>query len=95
MADIVDDFLTRLQAIAPDAAAQHGPQLEAQLRQHWGGTERHYIRKGCTRFTAAGAQQRAANLGAGLQQGLSLGQAFAQAGVSRSAGYRLLKRKAR
>lgn len=97
MADIVDDFLTRLHALAPDTAAQLAPQLEAELRQHWGGTERHYIRKGAQahpRLSAAGAQQRASLLAQGLQQGLPLSSVFAQAGVSRSAGYRLLKRKA-
>lgn len=96
MADIVDDFLTRLQALAPDTAAQLGQRLESELRQQWGGTERHYIRKGCQahpRLSAAGAQQRAAALGNALRDGLPLEQAFSTAGVSRSAGFRLLKRR--
>lgn len=87
MADIVDDFLTRLQTLAPDAAAQVGPRLEAELRQHWGGTDRNYIRKGQS------AQQRAAAVAVGLQQGLPLNSVFQQAGVSRSAGYRLMARR--
>lgn len=96
MADIVDDFLTRLQALAPDTAAQLAPRLEAELRQHWGGTDRHYIRKGTQghpRLSAAGAQQRAAAVATGLQQGLPLSSVFSQAGVSRSAGYRMLSRR--
>jgi len=94
MADIVDDFLTRLSTLAPEVAGQVGPTLEAQIRSQWGGTDRGYIRKNAAdRTPAARAGQRTAALAAGLQQGQSLGDLFAQAGVPLRTGFRLLSRK--
>jgi len=89
--DLVDDFLRRLCTRMPQAA-EHAPQLEAELRQHWGGTERHYIRKRpASQQPAARTQQ----LGQALQQGMSLQQAFATAGLGRRSGFYYLKKPAK
>ena len=89
--DLVDDFLRRLCTRMPQAA-EHAPHLEAELRQHWGGTERHYIRKRpASQQPAARTQQ----LGQALQQGMPLQQAFATAGLSRAQGFRHLAKRSR
>lgn len=85
MADIVDDFLSRLRSLVPDLPAHAPQQLEVQLRQAWGGTEP-YVGKRPTR-------QHAASLGSSLRAQVPLHQAFATAGVSRSTGYRTLRRR--
>ena len=98
MADIVDDFLQRLAAHVPaDVASQVAPKLEAEIRQHWGGTDRHYIRKHAKGAIPAHlrAQQRTQALATGLQQGQPLADLFQQAGIPRRTGFRLLQRKAR
>jgi hypothetical protein len=84
-ADLIDDFLTRLSQHIPQATSQL-PQLEAELRQHWGGTERTYIRK------RPSADQRAAKLGHVLQQGLPMAEAWAVTGIPRRSASRLLNR---
>ena len=86
MADIVDDFLTRLQQLVPNLPPEAPIQLEQTLRQHWGGTEP-YVGKRLSRVT------RATLVAAGLRQRVSLKEAFAQAGVCRATGYQILKRK--
>jgi hypothetical protein len=80
-ADLIDDFLTRLTQHIPQAA-QAIPKLEAELRQHWGGTERTYIRK------RMADSKRTAQVAKMLQQGMPLTEGFAAAGVSRATGYR-------
>jgi exonuclease VII large subunit len=82
--DIVDDFIARLAAHAPAVATELAPQLERELRAHWGGTERTYIRKfeHTARKTTRLAQQ--------LQAGTTLDEAFANAGLSRRSGFRHL-----
>ncbi len=82
-ADLIDDFLTRLAQHVPQAQ-QALPKLEAELRHHWGGTERTYIRK------RPAPAQRAQALGQALSQGLPLAEAFRVAGTPRRTGYRLL-----
>ncbi len=82
-ADLIDDFLHRLQAHLPEAR-QVAPQLEADLRATWGGTERHYLRK------RPAAQQRTQQLATALQQGQPLREAFATAGLSPRSGFRHL-----
>ena len=82
--DIVDDFLTRLQQLAPDAAARFGPQLEAGLRQDWGGIDRHYIRKGI------GTSRKTERLALALREGKPMQQAIAEAFVKRSRGFEML-----
>lgn len=86
-ADLIDDFLIRLQAHHPAAAAAIASQLEAELRQHWGGTERHYIRK------RPAAEQRTQRIALGLQEGLAPAESFVLAGVSRATGFRHMKKK--
>lgn len=79
--DIIDDFIARLAAHAPAVAGDVAPKLERELRAQWGGTERHYVRKfeHSARKTVRLAQQ--------LESGATLEQAFAAAGLRRSAGY--------
>lgn len=82
-ADVIDDFLTRLTQHLPQAAAV-APQLEAELRQQWGGTERTYIRK------RVATVKRTQAIAGALQHGLPIDESFAQAGVSRATGFRHL-----
>jgi truncated hemoglobin YjbI len=86
MADIIDDFLTRLQQHVPSVPADALPKLEQTLRQAWGGTEP-YVGKRMNRVT------RTTLVAAGLRQQKSLKDCFAQAGVGRTVGYQLLKRR--
>ena len=85
MADIVDDFMQRLRTIAPDFPPQAMQQLEAQTRQVWGGTEPYVAKRP--------ALQRSLKMGEGLRAQKSLGQVFAEAGISRRHAYRLLNTK--
>lgn len=81
--DIIDDFIARLAAKVPGAADQLH-QLERELRQQWGGTDRHYVRKfeHTARKTVRLAQQ--------LESGATLEEAFAKANLSRRSGFRHL-----
>jgi hypothetical protein len=85
-ADLIDDFLHRLQAHLPEAR-QVAPQLEAEMRATWGGTERHYIRK---RLASNRPEQRTQQLAQALQQGQPLREAFATAGLPARSGFRHL-----
>lgn len=82
--DIIDDFITRLRAAAPAVDGELAQQLERDLRQQWGGTDRHYVRKfeHSARKTVRLAQQ--------LQTGATLEEAFAKANLSRRSGFRHL-----
>ena len=86
MADIVDDFLTRLVQHLPDAPFEVRHQIESSLRQAWGGTEP-YVGKRISRAT------RVSMVAHGLRQQKPLSDVFMQAGVGRAHGYELLKRK--
>lgn len=86
MADLLDDFMQRLRTLAPDLPAQTTLQLEVQTRQAWGGTDRNYIAK-------RPALQRTAKIGESLRAHKPLAQVFADAGVSRGYGYKLLRSK--
>lgn len=86
MADIVDDFLTRLAQHIPDAPPEIRHQIESGIRQAWGGTEP-YVGKRLSRST------RISLVAHGLQRQRPLGEVFAQAGVGRRQGYYLLKTK--
>lgn len=86
MADIVSDFLDRLKAHVPDLPATVPHTLERELRHQWGGNEV-YVGKRVNR------QVRAALVANGLCQRRPLGEVFAQAGVSRRTGYRILGSK--
>lgn len=87
MADIVDDFLQRLAQHIPDTPPEVRANLETGLRQAWGGTEP-YVGKRVSRAT------RLSLLAHGLRQSRPMGEVFAQAGVARATGYRLLRKKA-
>jgi hypothetical protein len=86
MADIVDDFLTRLQQHVPSVAPETRLQLESSLRQSWGGTEP-YVGK---RLSSRSRTWAVAN---GLRRALPLREVFQSAGVGRSTGYNILKSK--
>lgn len=86
MADIVDDFLTRLQQHIPDTPPEVCFQLEATLRQSWGGTEP-YVGKRISRTT------RISMVAHGLRSARPLAEVFAQAGIPRRTGYRILRSK--
>lgn len=86
MADIVDDFLTRLVQHVPGVPPEARVQLETGLRQTWGGTEP-YVGKRMSRIT------RTTLVAQGLRQARPLGEVFAAAGVSRRSGYRILAGK--
>jgi truncated hemoglobin YjbI len=86
MADIVDDFLTRLVQHVPSVPHEARVQLESGLRQAWGGTEP-YVGKRMSRIT------RTTLVAQGLRQARPLGEVFATAGVSRRSGYRILAGK--
>ncbi len=99
MADIVDDFLQRLQQLAPipDTARQ---QLEQQVRSEWGGAEvyvRRHARNARGRTSATrpdlAPEQREGVLAAAIQQGVPLADAFERAGLCRSKGYAYLNRR--
>ena len=83
MADIVDDFLTRLKTLAPEIPAEVTGPLEASMRQQWGGTEP-YVGKRPSRLHSMA-------IGQALQQRQPLDQAFRSAGIRRANGYRILK----
>jgi hypothetical protein len=86
MADIVDDFLTRLQQHIPDAPPELRVKIETSLRQTWGGTEP-YVGKRLSRVT------RTFLVASGLQRQRPLGEVFATAGIARRTGYRILGSK--
>jgi hypothetical protein len=86
MADIVDDFLQRLQQHIPDVAPDVRLQIESSIRHTWGGTEP-YVGKRISRIT------RTSLIAHGLQRQRPLSEVFAQAGVARRTGYRILKAK--
>ena len=86
MADIVDDFLSRMATYIPDAPAEVRYQIESSIRQTWGGTEP-YVGKRISRTT------RTSMVAHGLRQARPLSEVFAQAGVPRRTGYRILGSK--
>lgn len=86
MADIVDDFLARLAQHVPGVPAETRAQIESGIRQSWGGTEP-YVGKRLSIVT------RKQIVALGLQRQLPLREVFAQAGVARRTGYRILSSK--
>ena len=86
MADIVDDFLTRLQQHIPNLPEHVPLQIERDIRANWGGNKP-YVAKQVSRIT------RTKLVANGLRQGMPLGECFAQAGVARRTGYRILGSK--
>lgn len=89
MADIIDRFIDDLRASDGDMQV-----AEARFRQREGGLDGGYIRKTLRGMDKASHVQRATQaIGDALANGSPLAQAFAAAGVGRTAGYRHLKRK--
>ena len=86
MADIVDDFLTRLQQHVPNAPLEVRATLERDLRTAWGGSKP-YVAKQLNRIT------RTTLLAHGLRQQRPLAEVFAQAGISQATAYRMMGRK--
>ena len=86
MADIVDDFLTRLAQHVPNAPIELRATLERDLRTAWGGSKP-YVAKQLNRTT------RTTLISNGLRQQRPLQEIFAQAGVCRATGYQILRGK--
>lgn len=86
MADIVDDFLQRLSQAIPDASPEIRYQIETSIRQSWGGAKPYVAKR-------VGLSTRKALIGHALRQARPLAEVFAQAGVSRRTGYRILASK--
>lgn len=91
MADIVDDFLTRLVAHVPDLPLEKRLDIEREIRTHHGGTRAGDIAKGVGGLSK---NTRTFVIGLGLRQASPLSEVFARAGVSRATGYRVLRRRA-
>jgi len=85
MADIVDDFLTRLAQHMPAVPPEVRHQIEREVRAEWGGAKP-YVAK-------LGRSMRVSLVATGLVRGQPLSECFAQAGVSQATGYRILQRK--
>jgi len=85
MADIVDDFLTRLHSLLPNLPPDVPLHLEGALRQAWGGTEP-YVGKRPSRV-------KSIKIGFSLRNRQPLSMTFAEMKVSRATGYRALRRK--
>jgi hypothetical protein len=91
--DILEDYIARLEAqlaaAAPDlpieALMRSARQIELDVRRARGGSE-HYLKK-------APAEGKAFSLGNALAAGVPLAQAFAEVGVKRAMGYRLIARR--
>ena len=90
MADIVDDFLTRLVRHAPDLPIDTRLRLERDIRSHHGGTRAGDIAKGVDGLSKS---TRTFVVSMGLRHQTPLREIFAMAGVSRSTGYRILRSK--
>lgn len=88
MADIVDEFIKRLQHHMPDVPHDRVVAIELDVRQQWGGTTKAYIAK----RPGLATQQRLAQA---LATGQPLEHAFASAGIKRRQGYNILGRRAR
>jgi phytoene/squalene synthetase len=86
MADIVDDFLTRLANHLPETPAEVRLTIEREVRSEWGGAKP-YVAKQLSRVT------RATLLAHGLRQQRPMSEIFAMASVSRRTGYRMLGNK--
>lgn len=86
MADIVDDFLQRLQQHIPNAPLEVRATLERDLRSTWGGSKP-YVAKQLNRVT------RSALLAHGLRQQRPLSEVFTQVGIARRTAYRILGSK--
>lgn len=90
MADIVDDFLTRLQQHVPDLPVDNRLNLEREIRRVHGGTRAGDIAKGVDGLSK---KTRTFIVSLGLRHQAPMREIFSKAGVSRATGYRYLASK--
>lgn len=83
--DPVDSFLRLLLQELPGTSSDVVQSMERQLRTEWGGREVWISRRV--------SDQKAKHLGSTLVSSTSVDQAIKSAGVPRSTGFRLLKRR--
>lgn len=91
MADIADDFLARLERIAPELPLETRLHLERDIRSTWGGSRAGDIAKG---INGLSKRTRTMLLGESLRQGKPLKNTLSKMGVSMRTGYRMLSAKA-
>ena len=87
MADIVDDFLTRLQRHVPDLPLEKQLSIEREFRAIHGGRRDIAVSKG---IAGLGKRSRMTLVANGLVQKKSLSEVFAFASISRATGFRAL-----
>lgn len=85
--DFLDEVMVQFLAASPALPAEAAAQLEQHIRQVWGG-ERVYIGK-------RPAEEKVSRLAIELQRGVAIIDAFANAGLARRTGFRLLNRRRR
>ena len=90
MADIVDDFLTRLQQHVPDLPINTRLNLERDIRREYGGTRAGDVAKGIDGLSKS---TRTFMVSLGLRHQKPMREIFSMAGVSRRTGYRMLSSK--
>jgi hypothetical protein len=86
MVSFVKDLMVRIRSEIPDAPQEALARIEIGVCRDWGGNHP-YVIKNPT------AETRIAMVSTGLRQGRPIPECFAQAGVSRATGYRILSRK--
>lgn len=86
MADIIDDFLTRLQQHAPHTTPEQRLEIELDLRKDYGGTEP-YVGK------RLGTATRTILIANGLQRRVNLRELFSRYNIPKTSGYRILRSK--
>ena len=90
MADIVDDFLTRLARHAPDLSIDTRINLERDIRSHHGGASAGDISRGVDGLSKS---TRTFIVIMGLRHQQPMREIFAKVGGSRSTFYRILRSK--
>ena len=90
MADIVDDFLTRLQQHVPDLPINTRLNLERDIRSEHGGTRAGDVAKGINGLSKS---TRTFIVSMGLRHQKPMPEIFSAAGISRRTGYRMLGSK--
>ena len=86
MVSFVQDLMGRIKSEIPDAQPEALARIEVGVCRDWGGNNPYVIKKP----TSA---TRIQMVSAGLRQQRPLAEVFAQAGVSRRTGYRILGSK--
>ena len=84
--DIIDALLRELRQLSPQMTPDEAWRIETRLRHACGGVLG-YVRKSAT------TDAKTWRLGLGLAAGRPLSEAFADIGVSRATGFRLLRRR--